>query len=150
MERIKSQEDSERRRPGGGAGIYVLHHFSHPTGLIREVDYYIYLLRDPRDNRVRYVGRTKNPKRRYSSHLHEKYDGSYIHARRDWIGELRLMNLRPQMEITETVFAPIAEALVIEREFRWIFHFFQQGAHLTNVDCIRNAAPISRSKTLAD
>lgn len=146
MERIKSQETSERRWPGGEAGVYVLHHFGYPAGLIREVDNYIYLLRDPRDESARYVGRTKNPKRRYGSHLHDKCDGSYIRARWHWISELCLVNLRPQMEIIETLCAPIDEALVSEREFRWIFHFFQQGANLTNVDCIRMPRLYSAAK----
>ena len=136
MEKIEPQEDVQRLQ-NGKAGKYVLCHLSHPGRLIREVDYYIYLLRDPRDNSVRYVGRTKNPKRRYNSHLNDKYDGSYIHARRDWIDELLLMNSRPHIEVVETLSAPVDDAVISEREFRWIFHLFQQGADLTNVDCLR-------------
>jgi len=117
------------------AGKFVLQHFHEE--LIHLIDHYIYLLRDPRDESVRYVGRTKNPKRRYGSHLNEKCDGSYIRVRWDWISELRLMKLRPQMEIIEILSAPIAEALISEREFRWMFHLFQKGANLTNVDCVR-------------
>jgi hypothetical protein len=137
VERNKSQGSSKRRWPYGGAGQFVLHHISRPTGLIHKVDHYIYLLRDPRDESVRYVGRTLNPKRRYNSHLNDKCDGSYVRARWEWVSELRSMSLRPKMEIIETLFAPIAEGLISEREFRWVFHYFQQGANLTNVDCIR-------------
>lgn len=117
------------------SGKFVLHHFHE--GLIHPIDHYIYLLRDPRDKSVRYVGRTKNPKRRYSSHLNDKCDGSYIRVRWDWISELRKVNQGPQMEIIEILSAPIAEALISEREFRWMFHLFQRGANLTNVDCVR-------------
>jgi len=76
-----------RRRWRNGAGAYVLHHASYPSGLVREVDYYIYALRDPRDNGVRYVGRTKNLKGRLQQHLYNKSDGSFVHARREWIQE---------------------------------------------------------------
>jgi predicted GIY-YIG superfamily endonuclease len=105
--------------------------------LVREVDYYIYALRDPRDDSVRYVGRTKNLKGRLQQHLYNKSDGSFVHARREWIQEVRSVGLRPVMEVVETLRAPVDEALISERERRWIFHFFQQGASLTNVACIR-------------
>lgn len=137
MEKDGPQEKARRKWPNGRAGAYVLHHASYPSGLVREVDYYIYVLRDPRDNGVRYVGRTKNLKGRLQSHLYKKSDGSFVHARREWIWELRSEGLRPVMEVVETLRAPVDEALVSERERRWIFHFFQQGAPLTNVACIR-------------
>jgi hypothetical protein len=47
------------------------------------------------------------------------------------------MNLRPSMKVVETVTAPADDALITERESRWIFHLFQHGADLTNVDCLR-------------
>ncbi len=136
MEEDASQKGA-RRRWRGGAGAYVLNHASYPPGLAREVDYYIYVLRDPRDNGVRYVGRTKNLKGRLQQHLYNKSDGSFVHARREWIQEVRSAGLRPVMEVVETLRAPVEEALVSERERRWIFHFYQQGAALTNVACIR-------------
>jgi hypothetical protein len=133
----RPKERSRKNWRNVEAARHVLHHFSYPSGLIRDVDHYIYVLRDPRDDSVRYVGRTKNPERRYQSHLYKKYDGSFIHARRDWILELRSIGLRPRMELVETLHTPVAEALVNERERRWMLHLFQQGANLTNVDCIR-------------
>jgi hypothetical protein len=136
MEEADSKE-GVCRRWRGGAGAYVLHHASYPSGLVREVDYYIYVLRDPRDNAVRYVGRTKNLKGRFQQHLYNKSDGSFVHARREWIQEVRSVGLRPLLEVVETLRAPVDEALVSERERRWIFHFYQQGAALTNVACIR-------------
>jgi predicted GIY-YIG superfamily endonuclease len=137
MEKGGAKDGIQRRWQRGGAGAYVLHHASYPQGLIREVDYYIYVLRDPRDGSARYVGRTKDTGRRIQQHLYRKSDGSFIHARREWIQQLRSASLRPQMEVVETLCAPVAEALISERERRWIFHFFQQGASLTNVACIR-------------
>ena len=41
------------------------------------------------------------------------------------------------MEVVEMLHAPVTEALVSEHERRWIFRFFQRGATLTNVACIR-------------
>lgn len=137
MREASSPEKVRRGWRAGAAGAYVLHHSSYPAGLVHKVDHYIYALRDPRDEAVRYVGRTKNPKRRLGSHLYKKYDGSFVHDRREWIQELRSAGLRPVMEIVETLSAPVKEALVNERECRWIFHYFQQGASLTNVACIR-------------
>ncbi len=37
--------------------------------MIKSLELYIYVLIDPIDNRVRYVGKTKNPKRRESDHM---------------------------------------------------------------------------------
>src|SRR3954468_3281704 len=128
LEQSEAPGDIQRRSSRRETGKFVLHHF-HET-LIHQRDHYIYLLRDPRDKSVRYVGSTVNPKRRYSAHLNDKCDGSYIRVRWNWISELHAMNVRPEMEIVETLPAPIAEALVSEREFRWMFHFFQQGANL--------------------
>jgi hypothetical protein len=44
---------------------------------------------------------------------------------------------RCEEELVETLHAPAAEALVNERERRWMLHLFQQATNLTNVDCIR-------------
>jgi hypothetical protein len=41
------------------------------------------------------------------------------------------------MEVVVTLRAPVGEALISERERRWIFHFYQHEAALTNVACIR-------------
>lgn len=126
----------------------MLHHASYPSGLVREVDYYIYVLRDPRGGDVRYVGRTKNLKGRFQQHLYNKSDGSFVHARREWIQEVRAEGLRPVMETVETLRAPVDEALISEREHRWIFHFYQQGAVLTNVACIRMPRLYAAARTL--
>lgn len=137
MKGARPQEKVRRGWRAGEAGAYLLHHSSYPPRLVHKVDHYIYVLRDPRDDAVRYVGCTKNPKRRLETHLYKKSDGSFVHDRREWIQGLRSERLRPVMEVVETLHAPVKEALVSERECRWILHFFQQGAALTNVACIR-------------
>src|SRR5712692_6507182 len=96
LQQSKAPGRFQSRRSGCEAGKFLLHHFDE--GLVHHIDHYIYLLRDPRDKSVRYVGRTKNPERRYTSHLNDKCVGSYIRVRWDWISELRLMKLRPEMK----------------------------------------------------
>jgi hypothetical protein len=105
--------------------------------LIREVDYFIYVLKDPRDNCIRYVGQTNNLKKRLGGHLCDKQNYSFVTTRSKWVFELKEIGLRPEMEVVETLCAPVDRGKINERENRWIFHFFQLGANLTNVHCIR-------------
>lgn len=60
---------------------------------------FIYALRDPRDNVVRYVGSTANPRRRLNGHCCIGSAGSK--AKRAWVAELAATGLRPSMEILE-------------------------------------------------
>lgn len=63
--------------------------------------YYIYGLIDPRDNRLRYVGASKNLKRRYKEHLCSRNVTKlpvYV-----WIKELFDLKLRPAIRILEKV-----------------------------------------------
>ncbi|MCY7348925.1 MAG: GIY-YIG nuclease family protein [Pyrinomonadaceae bacterium] len=109
-----------------------------PRGaIIRKVDYSIYVLEDPRDNSVRYVGQTNNLKKRLGGHLCDKQDYSFVTTRSEWIFGLKKIGLRPQMKVVEMLFAPVDRAMINERESRWISHFYQQGENLTNVHCIR-------------
>jgi hypothetical protein len=59
----------------------------------------IYVLIDPRDNTVYYVGRSTNPLFRYYHHLHV----SPSQRVRRWINELQLLGLTPTMRVIETV-----------------------------------------------
>lgn len=64
--------------------------------------YYIYLLIDPRDNIVRYVGCTINPKARLSGHKSsECVLGSKI-EKADWVQSLKKENLMPVMRVVDT------------------------------------------------
>ena len=56
--------------------------------------FYIYGLRCPIENKIKYVGVTNNPKRRYSSHFTNP-----VGQVRNWVRDLREQNLRPTMEI---------------------------------------------------
>ncbi|GAB3881164.1 GIY-YIG nuclease family protein [Spirosoma agri] len=60
--------------------------------------YFIYILSDPRDNRVRYVGCTLNPKSRLISHI----SGKSGFKRAEWIDELKVCNLIPTLTVVST------------------------------------------------
>jgi predicted GIY-YIG superfamily endonuclease len=62
--------------------------------------YYIYILKDPRDKSVRYVGCSVNPQQRYKQHLTPMY-GPFSKEKMHWTMELRSLNLRPELEIID-------------------------------------------------
>ena len=87
---------------------------------------YIYILQDPITNEVRYVGKSKNPYRRYLSHLWErpkvKYHSYY------WVQKLLKKGLKPIMTIIDEV-----DDNWIYLEQYWIEQFRQWGVNLTNI-----------------
>lgn len=87
---------------------------------------FIYLLRDPETQGVRYIGKSNNPARRLREHIrdHSKYRRHKDH----WIGALQARGLAPLMEVIEE--APLD--LWAERELFWINHYTQLGHPLTN------------------
>jgi hypothetical protein len=89
----------------------------------------IYTLIDPRTNLARYVGRSCNPEARYKGHVY-KTANRELTVKGKWISELRALGLRPSMTVVENVESTTEK--VIERERRWIFHYIQQSAPLTN------------------
>lgn len=88
---------------------------------------HIYVLRDPRDGAVRYVGQTVSPKNRLSSHIAEARKGSSYRCHR-WIMELQRGLLKPLMEVIDHV--PLREADAAE--MRWIKVYRDSGSDLTN------------------
>jgi hypothetical protein len=77
----------------------------------------IYALKDPRDNAVRYVGRTEDLPRRYKGHL--SIGGGYHpagKAKHAWVAELRALGQQPIVEVLEECADKIADA----REAWWI------------------------------
>lgn len=88
----------------------------------------IYCLRDPRDQAVRYVGKTAQTlSSRLRGHLN---DAKRTSKRRvcQWISELTILGLAPEIEVLEET----GEGWP-EREVHWIEHFLLAGADLTNV-----------------
>jgi len=58
---------------------------------------YIYALIDPRDNQIRYIGKTISPKSRLKSHITECRTADHYRAR--WINILVALDIRPIMKI---------------------------------------------------
>lgn len=93
---------------------------------------YIYALLEPGDaveglppaERVRYVGKTVNPKRRLIMHLYAN-DDTY---RDRWVRSLRATGVRPVMVMLETAYTDWAT-----REQFWICFYRENGACLTNL-----------------
>jgi excisionase family DNA binding protein len=94
----------------------------------------IYVLIDPRDHVVHYVGRCANPLFRYYQHLHV----SPSQRVRRWINELQLLGLTPTMNVIETIHREANTsqdaflAAVREREAYWILEYLCSGAPLLN------------------
>lgn len=101
---------------------------------------YIYRLIDSRNNEVRYIGKTTNPKRRYKQHLYDKRKSH----KSSWIQSLRKLGLKPIFEIIETC----DENNWVEREKYWI----NQYENLTNLkegggsDYVRTTSESTREK----
>lgn len=62
---------------------------------------YIYALIDPRNNQVRYIGKSNNPKTRYRNHYNPSRDKNT--HKRNWINELRNNELKPELLIIDEV-----------------------------------------------
>jgi len=58
---------------------------------------YIYGLIDPRNNEIRYIGKTKNPKSRLSGHITESKDIEVVNYRIKWIRKLISLDLKPNI-----------------------------------------------------
>jgi hypothetical protein len=68
--------------------------------IYRYMKTYIYGLRDPRTNKIEYVGKSNNPQKRYYSHTGQARRGN-ISRKCDWIRELSKDGLKPLLEIIE-------------------------------------------------
>lgn len=94
----------------------------------------IYVLIDPRDHIVHYVGRSTNPLFRYYHHLHVSPS---LRVRR-WINELQLLGLTPTMHVIETIRREAHAsqdtffAAVRKREAYWIHEYLCSGTPLLN------------------
>lgn len=88
---------------------------------------YIYCLKHPQTQEIRYVGKTTNIKRRLSQHIQDAK--SYVSNRRtiNWICNLLKSNLKPIIEIIEVC----NENNWQEREIYWI-SFHKEKANLCN------------------
>ena len=85
----------------------------------------IYVLCDPDTCEIRYVGKTANVKKRYSSHCHPSYRSPTPCAR--WVNKLKKENKKPLLFVLEW-------AVNWEySEKKWISDFREEGANLLNL-----------------
>jgi hypothetical protein len=86
----------------------------------------IYVLIDPRDGAVRYVGKTSHPCTRRSDHMSEAR-GSTGNHRLHWLRALLALGLEPSLEVIEEV-----AGNGNEEERRWIAAYREEGHDLVN------------------
>lgn len=87
---------------------------------------YIYTLSDPRNNQVRYVGKTNNPKQRRSAH--GVLTREQKSRKKNWVKHLKSLGLKPVFEIIEEVNIDGWK----EAEKFWITQFKAWGFRLLN------------------
>lgn len=87
---------------------------------------YIYTLTDPNTQKVRYIGKAKNPKDRYSNHINKSRDKNT--HKRNWINKLRKNNQKPILEVIEET----TNDKWKEREKFWIKYYLDKGNKLVN------------------
>lgn len=108
----------------------------------------IYALLDPRDNAVRYVGKTKMAlEYRLASHISSCQRAN--NHRTNWLRKLLRLGLRPIIQLLEVVL----EEEWQDAERRWISQFRDAGARLTNStnggDGLTEPTPETRAKLSA-
>jgi hypothetical protein len=94
---------------------------------------HIYTLSDPRDGRVRYVGRTVNPlSRRLREHINTAKRGKLKDKQKEaWILELLAARLKPEIAAVEAV--TIDDFKLAEK--RWVSHYRASHSDLLNIKC---------------
>jgi len=88
---------------------------------------YIYVLIDPRNNKVKYVGKTVNLQNRFEQHIYW-FTGSNP-RKENWIKKLIKEGLRPEMLVIEQCDYSNWQ----EREKFWISFYRQKSTDLTNI-----------------
>ena len=91
-----------------------------------KIETYIYLLRCPKTNEVKYVGKANDPKSRYYSHM--RNGRTEISHKRNWINSLKKEGLFPILDIIKKV--SIENWKYWERYY--IAYYKSKGHNLTN------------------
>jgi predicted GIY-YIG superfamily endonuclease len=88
---------------------------------------YIYSLVDPRDNKVKYIGKTVNLEKRMEQHLYW-FTGTNPRKER-WIQKLKDKGFKPEMAVIEEC----NQSNWMEREKYWIAYYREVCPDLTNI-----------------
>ena len=89
-------------------------------------DVYIYGLRDPLTEEIRYVGKSNDPKKRFEFHM---YCNDTNRHKKHWIMSLKRIGTKPDLVILEKTNEQDWE----EREKHWIKYGRDNGWRLTNL-----------------
>lgn len=89
---------------------------------------YIYGLVDIEEGVIRYIGKTKEIEKRYSTHINNNHPADKNTSLGKWISYLKQNNKKPFIVILDCVH----EQHGSELEIAWIKHFTQLGAKLFN------------------
>lgn len=87
---------------------------------------FIYGLNDPETGECRYLGKTTNPQRRLSQHIHRERTRTHKNC---WVASLIARGLRPIMEIIDEV--PLEEWEFWEKEYIRLYRII--GIRLSNL-----------------
>lgn len=87
---------------------------------------FIYALKDPRSDKIRYIGKANNPEERYHNHINKCRDKNT--HKRNWINNLRQEKLKPILEVLEEV--PIDQWKDYEKMY--IRKYLNEGCDLMN------------------
>jgi predicted GIY-YIG superfamily endonuclease len=88
---------------------------------------FIYALLEPDSDDVRYIGKADNPKSRLSEHVNYRAESRTYKSH--WIQSLQKQGKNPKLVILEEV--PVEQWQEAER--RWVAHYQEKGARLTNI-----------------
>lgn len=126
--RSRANTDSRNSSRDNNLGDFILNTLEPNRLYSMARTVYIYILRDPCDNSIRYCGQCLNPNRRLRKHLSEarKKIGRLTH-KEAWIKSLGEQS--PILEIIETC----DETIVDEREIYHIQRLREEGTALTNI-----------------
>lgn len=89
---------------------------------------FIYVLKHPETGEVRYVGKAKDPRDRYHSHIHASKSSSKLPVVR-WIAKLKQDGLLPIMEMIELT----PDENFAKREQAWVAHYRSKVSSLLNI-----------------
>jgi len=91
--------------------------------------YYVYLLRDPRTDEIRYVGMTSNPEKRVDRLMKSSRLSRTL---KNWVIELKELSLRPILEVINSV-EGFPNGIVLEN--KTIIHYASiLGKRLLNIN----------------
>jgi group I intron endonuclease len=70
---------------------------------MKTIKTYIYILIDPRDNLIKYVGKTINPSVRFNTYIKQAKKGKRNNLVINWVKSLLKLDLKPNMEIMDEI-----------------------------------------------